>query len=141
MGVIQIAGSGFSDERGKLNFFNSFSMKEILRFYEIAPASTDIIRAWQGHQREKKWFYCHTGEFIVNLIKISNFENPKSNLKAERFQINAANPKVLEVPGGYASGFRASQKGSKLMVFSNFTLSESQEDDFRYPWDQWSANW
>ena len=52
-----IKGEQFSDNRGSLNFFNAFDMSEIKRLYEIEPIDDHIIRAWQGHQYEKKWFY------------------------------------------------------------------------------------
>jgi len=136
-----INGSSFSDERGKLKFFNTFNMKEIVRFYEIALTSIDVIRGWQGHQYEKKWFYCHSGEFVVNLVKIDNFDNPSDHLIPERFVLDAKNPFVLEVPEGYGTGFKANRGNSKLLVFSNFTLDESKQDDFRYSVDKWSANW
>ncbi len=116
-------------------------MGQVVRFYEIAPSSTDIIRAWQAHKEEKKWFYCHSGSFLLNLVKIDDFENPSIVLQCESFTLNEADPFVLEVPGGYANGFKAQAEDSRLMVFSNFSLNESQKDDFRYPTDRWSAQW
>lgn len=136
---ISIEGSRFSDERGKLHFFNSFDMSDIVRFYEIAPSNT--IRAWQGHRNEKKWFYCHAGSFIVHLIKLNNFDNPMKDIPSEKFLLNAKTPTILEIPSGYANGFKAMEKGSKLMVFSNFNLETSQDDDFRYPVEKWIVDW
>jgi len=136
-----IKGSGFSDTRGMLNFFNAFNMKEIVRFYEIVPSSTEIIRAWQAHKAEKKWFYCNSGAFIVNLIKLDNFDVPSVDLKPEKIQLTAKNPVVLEISGGYATGFKAVEENSRLLVFTNFSLEESKQDDFRYPVDKWEAYW
>lgn len=136
-----LKGSRFADERGVLNFFNSFEMNEIVRMYDIAPASTQTIRAWQGHQNEKKWFYCNSGAFIVNLFKLDNFENPSVDLVAERHELIAENPMILAVPGGFANGFKAYKENSKLIVFSNFTLEESKADNFRFPLEQWHAEW
>lgn len=136
-----INGFSFKDERGDLKFFNSFQMNEIIRFYEIVPNDTTTIRAWQGHKNEKKWFYCNSGEFIVNLIKIDNFDKPSPKLKADKFVLSAEHPAVLEVSGGCASGIRASKINSRLLVFSNFTLKESHEDDFRYSPETWNASW
>ncbi|MFH6603061.1 WxcM-like domain-containing protein [Maribacter algicola] len=134
-------GSDHIDERGALRFFNNFNMEEVVRFYEIAPSSTAIIRAWQAHKEEKKWFYCHSGSFMVKLFKIDDFENPSPGLAVETFALNESDPMILVVPGGYANGFKAQAEGSKLMVFSNFSVSESQKDDFRYPLDQWPIKW
>ncbi len=136
-----IEGKSFKDERGKLNFLNDFSMDDIVRFYEIHPANTDIIRAWQGHQQEKKWFYCTAGSFIVNLIKIDDFEHPSTSLVAERFELSANRAAVLEISGGYATGFKANQVDSKLMVFSNFDLDQSKDDDYRYDTDYFDVKW
>ncbi|WP_273568687.1 hypothetical protein [Maribacter halichondriae] len=52
-GTMFFEGSSHMDERGKLKFFNTFDMKEIVRMYEITPRSVDVIRAWQGHKEEK----------------------------------------------------------------------------------------
>lgn len=136
-----IKGSIFTDERGKLNFINTLDMSAIVRFYEIAPRNTGIIRGWQGHREEKKWFYCHTGAFVVNLIQMDDFENPSSYLKPERFLLEAKNPKVLEISGGYATGFKAVEENSIFQVFSNFSLEQSKNDDFRYPIEKWDAKW
>lgn len=132
-----IQGSSFKDERGQLNFFNSFEMNEIVRFYEIAPSDTETVRAWQGHKHEKKWFYCNSGAFVVNLIKIDNFEKPSDDLKGEKYHLSSDNPVVLEVSGGYASGIKALMKDSRLLVFSNFGLEQSKADDFRFAPNTW----
>ena len=80
-----IMGERFSDDRGSLNFFNAFDMSEITRLYEIEPIDSNVIRAWQGHQYEKKWFYCSAGSFVINLIKLDDFETPSSNIVSQRF--------------------------------------------------------
>lgn len=136
-----IVGERFSDDRGSLNFFNAFDMSEISRLYEIEPIDESVIRAWQGHQYEKKWFYCSSGSFVINLIKLDNFEKPSNNLEPNRFLLDAKKPSVLEVSGGYANGFKSMERNSKLMVFSNFGLEESKNDDFRYDLNTWSAEW
>lgn len=136
-----IQGTAYKDNRGGLNFFNTFDMSEINRMYEISPAETKTVRGWQGHKTEKKWFYCNAGSFIVNLIEIDDFDNPSSNLVPTRFVLDAKDPGVLEISGGYATGFKALRENSKLLVFSNFSLEASKQDDFRYEVDQWSAKW
>ena len=136
-----IEGSNFKDERGTLSFFNTFDMTEIVRMYEIAPSNTKSIRAWQGHKVEKKWFYCNAGAFMINLVQVDDFENPSPLLKPKRIVLDAKNPEILEISGGYATGFKASKENSKLQVFSNFSLDESKNDDFRYPIEKWDAKW
>ena len=136
-----IQGTNFSDERGGLNFFNTFDLSEIVRMYEILPSNTQTIRAWQGHQKEKKWFYCNSGSFIVNLIEVDTIVSPSKSLKPERFELAANKPCLLEISGGYASGFKAKEENSRLIVFSNFSLEASKNDDFRFPVDFWSGVW
>ncbi len=136
-----IQGDSFSDARGALNFFNNFDMSQIVRLYEIMPNDTHTVRAWQGHQNEKKWFYCNSGAFIVNLIKLDNFEKPSKDLIPEKFLLEAETPSILEISGGYATGFKAEKVDSKLLVFSNFSLEESKLDDYRYPMDTWKVKW
>lgn len=138
---IEIEGSVFSDTRGKIKFFNTFDMTQIVRFYEISPVSTEIIRGWQGHLKEKKWFYCHTGSFIINTINIADKVIPISNRIPERFVLKENTPLILEVPEGSATAFKSLEYGSKLMVFSNFTLEESMTDDIRFPLETWNAEW
>ena len=134
-------GERFSDHRGALNFFNTFDMKEVKRLYEIEPVDDKVIRAWQGHRFEKKWFYCSAGSFVINVIELDNFEKPSANLEAKRFVLESKKPSVLEISGGYANGFRAKEQNSKLVVYSNFGLEESKNDDFRYDLNTWAVKW
>lgn len=134
-------GLQFTDERGTLNFFNNFEMSEVVRFYEIIPNSINTIRAWQAHKIEKKWFYCHSGSFLLNLIKVENFKSPSDIIQPYSFVLQASVPAILFIPGGFASGFRALEKSSKLQVFSNFDLEQSKKDDYRYPPNFWNVDW
>ena len=136
-----IEGNLFSDDRGSLSFVNGFSLKSIVRFYEITPKDTSIIRAWQAHKKESKWFYCSQGSFKVNLIKLDSFENPSQELPVFSYELSANNPQVLFIPGGYANGFKALTEDSKLMVFSDFELEGSKLDDFRFETNKWLNNW
>ena len=136
-----IQGAIFSDERGGLNFFNTFNLNEIVRMYEILPGDTHTIRAWQGHKEEKKWFYCSSGSFIVNLVEVDDFDAPSKTLKPKRFELETDRPAILEISGGYATGFKAREDNSKLIVFSNFSLEASKNDDFRFPVEMWSGKW
>lgn len=136
-----IKGDLFEDVRGKLRFVNAFDMQEVVRFYEIAPRDVGVIRAWQAHQEEKKWFYCLSGSFVINLVQVDSFDSPSDNLEPFRIEIDDSLPQVLCVPGGYATGIKATAEGSRLQVFSNFGLEASKKDDFRYPLEKWEAKW
>lgn len=136
-----IKGELYQDERGTLRSFNLFNMSEIVRLYEIAPKNEQIIRAWQGHQFEKKWFYCLSGSFVINMVEIDNFENPSDRLTPIRIELDSRTPEILAVPNGYATGIKATSAVCRLQVFSNFGLEDSGNDDFRYPLEKWSAVW
>jgi len=141
MAVSKFKGAIHSDERGKLIFFNEFSMEPIKRFYEISPSSTETIRAWQGHLIETKWFYCTAGSFVMNLLPLTENGQPNTSLVIEKYYLTSDEPLVLKVPGGYASGFRAMENNAKLMVFSDVSLGASKNDDFRFPENAVSVDW
>ena len=71
-----IKGGTFNDERGSMRFVNDFHFDEVKRFYFIKHTDTKIVRAWQRHQFEKKYFYPISGSFVVASFEINNFENP-----------------------------------------------------------------
>jgi len=133
-----IASAANSDERGFLISYNTFDMDSIRRMYLIRPASTRIVRAWQAHRLENKWFYCTAGSFEVKLVAVSDFVNPADDPITLTFNLEANSPHILHIPGGYANGFRATAANSNLLVFSNNTLAESKSDDFRYAADKWN---
>ena len=119
-----IQGNQHTDERGLLRFVNDFSMSAVQRMYCIEP-TTDLIRAWQGHQHETKWFFVSRGRFQVQLVSIQNEE------ARFLFDLTAEENQVLEIPPGYYNGFRACNADSQLMVFSDKLLKDSTKDDLR----------
>ncbi|MDO1514307.1 sugar epimerase [Maribacter confluentis] len=131
-------GAIHTDERGTIKFFNSLDMAEIVRMYEICPASTELIRAWQGHQFEKKWFYCNEGSFNINLVKVADFKASSPLLVPQKIVLESSKPCFLALPGGYATGIRSLEKNSKITVFSNYSLEDSKNDDYRFPVEHWT---
>ncbi len=127
-----IRGSRFMDARGNLDFFNLFDMSEIVRMYRIMPGDITTIRAWQGHRNERKWFYCLSGSFVVNLIPLSEFTDKSSGIAPEIYTLHSNFQEILAIPGGYANGFKPLEIGSELLVFSDKGLEDSQADDFRF---------
>jgi dTDP-4-dehydrorhamnose 3,5-epimerase len=126
-----ICGNSHSDERGTLKFVNDFNMSSVVRMYNIEPR-IGAVRAWQGHKFETKWFYVIKGSFLV---KIMNMDSHHVDI----YKLNSVEPKVLRIPGGNYNGFEAIETGSILVVFSDFDLQQSKEDDYRvdvdqYPW-------
>ena len=68
-----IEAKTFSDHRGEIIFANDFDMSPIKRFYNIIQNDIDIIRAWQGHQVETKYFFVEKGSFVISWVLIDNW--------------------------------------------------------------------
>ena len=135
--ITMIHGAQHEDARGKLIFFNDFNMTGVKRFYIIEHPDTEIVRAWQGHQKEEKWFYVVDGSFKIVLVQPDNWQTPSVELETEEFVLESAEPEILYVPGGFANGFKALKPKSRIIVFSSFTVEESAKDNFRYDKEQW----
>lgn len=132
-----IQGGIHKDERGKLTFVNDFDLTLIKRYYIIEHADVNVIRAWQGHKNEQKWFQVISGSFQVALVQPDNWENPSDNLNVEKYVLNSNNNQVLHIPGNFANGFKALEENSKMIVFSDFTIEESTNDNFRFESNKW----
>lgn len=135
-----IKGGVHKDERGVIRFVNDFDLLHVRRFYHIHHSSINIIRAWQGHQIESKWFHCTKGAFVIKVIQIDNWENPSKKLEILSFELSAKESNVLHIPGGYVNGFKAVEKESSLLVFSDKDLKASKDDDYRFNKNYWQ-NW
>lgn len=132
-----IDGGNHTDDRGTIAFANDFDLTPAVRLYRITHPDTSVVRAWQGHKKESKWFHCLEGTFLIKLIKIDDWGNPSLDLNIETFELKGSQSQVLHVPPGYASGFKALEKNSSIMVFSDFTVEESTNDDFRFEKNYW----
>jgi len=120
------------DHRGKLTFINDFDLKNIKRYYLIYQNEKNMIRAWQGHRDESKYFHIIEGSFKIVLLNPENWYNISSDLKPRIFILNASKPKLLIVPPGYINGIKALENDSLLLVFSDKSLDESRKDDYRW---------
>jgi dTDP-4-dehydrorhamnose 3,5-epimerase len=132
-----IKGGLFSDERGTMRFVNDFHFNDVKRFYFIKHSDTTVVRAWQGHQFEKKYFYPISGSFVVAWVKIDDFDNPAKNLKPEYHILSANNSEIISIPKGYANGLKALEPNSEIMIFSDMSLEESVNEKIRFPADWW----
>ncbi len=133
-------GGLFSDERGTIAFANDFDLSPIKRFYFITHPDTNIIRAWQGHKIERKWFFCTKGAFEIKVIKIDDWINPSKNLLINNHILTAHKSQVLAVTEGCCTAIRALEADASLMVFSDKTLEEAKNDDYRFDKNYW-FNW
>jgi len=129
-----IKGNSFTDIRGTIYFNNSFDTSEIKRMYIIQNSSVNIIRGWQGHKVEQRWFSALQGEFEINLIEVDNWETPSKYLQSIKYNLNSDKMNVLHVPPGFVSSIRSKGPASKLLVMSNYEIEEIK-DEYRYEID------
>ena len=129
-----ISGGFHSDARGILLYNNSFNASQIKRFYLIENIDTAIVRAWQGHRIEQRWFSAILGSFKIKLVAISNWENPSKSGEIITFILDSNNLDILHVPNGYVSSIQALYVGSRLLVLADHSLNEIC-DEFRFPFD------
>lgn len=134
-----IPGNKYSDDRGTVRFVNNFDLSPVVRIYTIQPIR-GVIRAWQGHKQEQKWFFATEGQFEVKVVEVVDWETLELG-KTNVYILDAAQPSILHVPAGYLNGILALSSHSNLFVFSDMTLVESKADDIRFsldqlPWDK-----
>jgi dTDP-4-dehydrorhamnose 3,5-epimerase-like enzyme len=126
-----LKGATHHDKRGDLYYNDYFHKFSIKRVYFIKNQNTSIIRAWQGHKIEQRWFSAVTGSFKILLIKIDNWESPNQDLIPVEFILNSNKLDVLHIPSGYISSIQAIEGNSKLMVMANYFLGEIN-DEYKY---------
>ena len=131
-------GSTFIDERGKLSFCNDFDLSNYKRFYDIQNFNINFIRAWHGHKHEKKAVFVRKGNILLGLVKIDDFQNPSKKLNVNKVFLSAEKPMIVEIPDGYANGFMNLSSDTIVTFYSNKSLSESANDDYRFPYDYWN---
>ncbi|MBX2951477.1 MAG: WxcM-like domain-containing protein [Leadbetterella sp.] len=133
-----IKGGNFEDARGVLKYNNEFNLEEVKRMYTIENKNTDIVRGWQAHKIEQRWFCAIKGSFTVEVVEIDNFENPSSDTKRNVFVIDDTALSVLHVGAGCGTKIQSLEKESVLLVMSDYRLGESG-DEYRYPSDYFKS--
>ena len=123
-----IPGGNHTDKRGTITFNNDFDVSAIKRIYTIQNENTSIIRAWQGHKIEKRWFTAIKGSFEIKLIKIDNWENPDKNAEVFSIILNDKNLDTLAIPNGYLNSIQALEENSKLLAMSDYQLGEINDE-------------
>ena len=126
-----IKGNSFTDIRGTIYFNNSFDTSEIKRMYIIQNSSVNVIRGWQGHKVEHRWFSAVQGEFEIYLIEVDNWETPSKDLQSIKYNLSSDKMNVLHVPPGFVSSIRSKESASKLLAMSNYGIEEIN-DEYRY---------
>ena len=132
-----ITGGSFTDARGTLSFVNDFDLLPVRRFYIIDHPDTLVVRAWQAHKTEQKWFYVLTGSFKIVIVKPKEWSNAFEQTTPHEFILRNGDNQLLHVPGGFANGFQALERHSKLMVFSDYAIADAETDDHRFDKNLW----
>lgn len=135
--VIKVIGGSFSDERGQVFFNNDLNLADVKRIYMIENKNQEIDRAWQAHKIESRWFIAVSGSFRIKLVKIDDFDAPSDALEPKTFILKAGQLEALIVKPGYASSIKAAEKHSKLIVLSDYSLGEVQ-DNYKYDSNKWN---
>ncbi len=135
-----VKGEIFADARGKISSLNNFRFDGVGRVYFLHHPDVSVLRGWNGHKLEKKWFYCVNGAFTIGLVEIDNWTMPSKDLKVKIHHLTDAESQILCVPEGYASCIKAEIPDSTLMVLSGKTLQEAIDanDNWKFDKDYWS---
>ena len=126
-----IKGDFFTDNRGTINFNNSFDASQIKRIYIIQNSSVNFIRGWQGHKVEQRWFSALQGSFRIKLIKIDDWNTPSKSLVYQEIKLEAKTLDILHIPQGYVTSIQSIKNNSKLLVMADYAIGEI-EDEQRY---------
>jgi hypothetical protein len=126
-----LKGNAYCDVRGNLLYNNTFDSSAVKRMYVIQNNSLDILRGWQGHKIEQRWFSAVHGSFYIQLMKIDNWDLPSKKLVCKEFMISNKTLDVLHVPNGYVSCIQAIEEGSRLLVMSDYLMGEIA-DEYRF---------
>ena len=135
-----ISGGIHSDKRGTICFVNDFDMAQVKRFYRIIHSDVSIRRGWRGHRIEQRWFNVIKGGFKVSLVKIIDWIQPDPSAILVHFDLDAAENCILHVPAGYASCLQATKANSEVLVFADFGVEDSKNDDYLFAEDYFIGN-
>ena len=133
-----ISGGCSVDDRGMLSFVNGFALENYKRFYTVSNHTKGFIRAWHGHLLESKTLFILKGSVLACAVKMTDKIQPDKAQEVKKFVLSSQNPTALHIPAGFANGFMSLTDDALILVFSNTTLLESQDDDYRFPFDYWN---
>jgi dTDP-4-dehydrorhamnose 3,5-epimerase-like enzyme len=130
-----IPGGSHTDNRGTISFVNDFNFKGVDRFYTIHHPNNNIIRAWQGHTQDSKYYYPVKGSWVVAWVKM-DFEKPEIEWEVAFVKLKASDNKIIFLPPGYANGFKALEKDSIIIGF-NAPGKEEEQEILRWDSGRW----
>ncbi len=132
-----ISGARSVDDRGSVSYVNDFDPSHFKRFYTIHNHSVGFIRAWHGHMNERKAIYVASGSAMIGAVQLSSTKMPSRDVQVTRTVLSEHNPGILLIPKGFANGIMTLTPNAVVIVFSDSSVEESRNDDYRYPYDYW----
>lgn len=132
-----LAGAKAVDDRGSVSFVNDFNLADYRRFYTVTNHSSGFIRAWHGHLKESKAITVISGAALIGCAELTSNINPDKEVSVTRVVVSEHNPGVLLIPKGYANGIMTLTDDAVVLVFSDTSVEESINDDYRFPFDYW----
>lgn len=127
-----IQGGIAKDHRGQIRFVNEFDMHDVKRFYIIKNSDLDLIRGWRAHRIEQRWFYVLSGSFTLSIVKIDDWQKPSRDLVVQDIILNSVENRIVHIPSGYGTAFKAMEEGSELLVFADHYLEHAPNDDHTF---------
>lgn len=106
-------------------------MSSVKRMYVTTNKTTERVRAWMAHRVESRWLSCSFGAFEVQIIPVIDWEKPVASERRLTFTLTFETPQVLYIPPGYAIGFKASVEKSIMLIFSDYSMGEI-EDNYKF---------
>ena len=83
---------------------NEANLSGFVRFYLVRNNVRSFVRAWHGHQRERKLVSVVAGAALVCCVKIDDWTSPSADLEVHRFVLSAEKPAVVSIPPGLPTG-------------------------------------
>lgn len=136
-----VKGRRLEDKRGDIRFSNNFLLDKYRRFYQIDLPKKGTIRAFHGHMQETKAVFPISGSLLLCVVNLDNPVNPSKKNKVRKIILDSNQPSVIEIPPKYANGIMSLEKNTRVIFFSNKLLSDSKNDDYRFPENYWGDVW
>src|SRR5438477_7355465 len=99
-----LTGGVVADDRGTLAFCNELALDGVRRFYTVSNHVAGRVRAWHGHQEERKLMWPLVGAILIGVVPIDDWKKPSKQNRVMRFVLSTAKPQLLVVPPGHANG-------------------------------------
>lgn len=135
----KVEGIRFVDDRGVLKAWHFPENFDVKRFYMVSNWNQGFIRAWHGHLHEAKLIVVTKGSGLVACVRMDDSVSPDRGQTPKRFVIDAASTFGVFIPAGFANGLMSLTEDCEFLIFSNRTVEQSKDDDYRFAFDYWQA--